>query len=429
MGAGLGSREREPGAARASLFAGYRELIARGVGPRVYWRVTPWWLKVTLVFVVTRVLTSVILMLFAENQGSTYFASSHPSLVDYSNIWDGFWYNRIGFGGYPKVLPVDGDRHVQQNEWAFLPAFPSIVRVVYTLGLSWNLAAVVVATLAGFGAVIVFYRVLIRFIAPDRALFAVVVFCVAPASPVLQIGYAESLGLLWLAIALLLLVDRSYWLLIPVLTVWAFTRPGAVAFGLALGLHWIYRWWCRRSDPFPISQRVVLIVVGLWSAVVGFAWPIIAGFATNDPHAYFDTELAWRRGYPGISPELALFTPWLQGAVFWFNWALRLPIWVAVVVLVVLVVGFAALLFSKPARALGPDLRMWSASYAVYLLAVFFPQSSTIRLLAPMFPLAGVVAYPRSYWYRWGVVLVSIVLQIMWIWQCWYVGSDDWTPP
>ena len=43
----------------------------------------------------------------------------------------------------------------------------------------------------------------------------------------------------------------------------------------------------------------------------------------------------------------------------------------------------------------GVDVRFWLASYALYLLAVFFPQSSTFRLLVPMFPLLGVVAQPR----------------------------------
>ena len=49
-----------------------------------------------------------------------------------------------------------------------------------------------------------------RFLEPDRALFAVVLFCVAPVSPIMQFGYAESLGFLLLALALLLLVERRY---------------------------------------------------------------------------------------------------------------------------------------------------------------------------------------------------------------------------
>ena len=46
-------------------------------------------------------------------------------------------------------------------------------------------------------------------------------------------------------------------------------------------------------------------------------------------------------------------------------------------------------MFTPAVKRLGVDLRFWVASYALYLLAVFFPQSSTFRLLMPMFPLLG----------------------------------------
>ena len=41
-------------------------------------------------------------------------------------------------------------------------------------------------------------------------------------------------------------------------------------------------------------------------------------------------------------------------------------------------------------------MRLWSASYLVYLLLVFFPQSSIFRLLVPLSPLWGAFALPRS---------------------------------
>jgi hypothetical protein len=80
-------------------------------------------------------------------------------------------------------------------------------------------------------------------------------------------------------------------------------------------------------------------------------------------------------------------------------------------------------------RRLGVDLRFWSASYAVYLLAVFFPQSSTFRLLLPMFPLLGAVAQPKSTPYRATMVVLFIVGQYAWLYICWWVNGYDWTPP
>ncbi len=80
-------------------------------------------------------------------------------------------------------------------------------------------------------------------------------------------------------------------------------------------------------------------------------------------------------------------------------------------------------------RRLGIEMRLWVVSYSLYLLAVFFPQSSTFRLLMPMFPLLGAVAQPRSRVYRVAVVAASLALQWGWLLVCWRVDGYDWTPP
>ena len=99
------------------------------------------------------------------------------------------------------------------------------------------------------------------------------------------------------------------------------------------------------------------------------------------------------------------------------------------VILGLIVVGFFAFLFTPWARRLGPDLRFWLASYALYLLAVFFPQSSTFPLLVPMLPALGAFAVPRAIWYRVGIVLLFIAGQWGWIHIGWWVDGYDWTPP
>jgi hypothetical protein len=87
------------------------------------------------------------------------------------------------------------------------------------------------------------------------------------------------------------------------------------------------------------------------------------------------------------------------------------------------------MLVSRPVKALGVDVRLWLVSYALYLLAVFFPQSSTFRLLVPLFPLVGALAVPRSRLYRVAVVLAVIALQWVWLLVAWRVDGYDWTPP
>ena len=80
-------------------------------------------------------------------------------------------------------------------------------------------------------------------------------------------------------------------------------------------------------------------------------------------------------------------------------------------------------------RRLGFELRAWVFSYVLSLAAVFFPQSSTFRLLIPLFPLAGALAQPRSRLYRVSIVVLFVIGQWVWIYYCWWVDGYDWTPP
>jgi hypothetical protein len=72
---------------------------------------------------------------------------------------------------------------------------------------------------------------------------------------------------------------------------------------------------------------------------------------------------------------------------------------------------------------------LWCLSYGLYVLAVFFPQSSTFRILAPLFPGLAIVAAPKSRVYRTLIVLAFLVGQFFWIGAAWAVSDYDWTPP
>jgi hypothetical protein len=231
-----------------------------------------------------------------------------------------------------------------------------------------------------------------------------------------------------LMLALTLMMRRRYWLLLPVVVVMGFVRPSGLAFALALGLHVVYRWLVRRSHPFPAPERAASVTATVVAGVAGLAWPAIAALATGSWSAYTDTELAWRAPYIGYG-ELVPFTAWVQGAAWWSHTMLGLPAWLGYLALAALVVLFAVGLFVPPVRRLGVDLRLWLASYAVYLLAVFFPQSSTFRLLMPLFPLLGALAIGRGRMYRLALVVVSLALQLGWLLLCWGVDGADWSPP
>jgi len=282
--------------------------------------------------------------------------------------------------------------------------------------------AVFVSTAFALATALMFYRLLNLTLPSETALFAVVLYCFAPLSPILQVAYAESMFAFLLTLSLYLLVTRRYSLLIASVFAMSLTRPGALAFALALGVHVIIRWVKRDTDPFPMAERVASVIATLAAGIFGLTWAGVAALVTGSLTAYTDTELAWRIPYVG-DLGLVPFLPWIQGANYWIpnGWGPAL--------LVLAVVLFVAFMFTPWVRRLGVDIRLWVGSFALYILAVFFPQSSTFRILFPVFPLLGAVAQPKSPVYRVLVVAIFIALQVGWIHIAWWVDGIDWTPP
>lgn len=390
---------------------------------RVRWRLLPWWVRVLLVYAAARAVTTAMMLALASAQELNAWTAASPGYADFASMWDGNWYHIVAVVGYPAELPLTPEGRVAENAWAFMPGYPFVVRgLMLATGLPWAPAAVTVSVLFGAGAALLFHRLMVPVLGGPSAMFAVVLFCVAPLSPMMQIAYAESMHAFLLTLALLLLVRRSYGWLFPVVAVMSLTRPSGLAFALALGLHAVFRFVRRGRDPFPVRERLLVGFLAVFSAAMGFSWPAAAWAVTGSLTAYTDTELAWRSAYIGYG-ELVPFASWFQGGDWWLGSPLG-PILV-----VCLVLAFAGGLFLPAVRRLRVDLRIWVASYALYLLAVFFPQSSTFRLLMPMFPLLGAVAQPRSVAYRVTVVMASLALQWGWLLVCWRVDGYDWTPP
>ena len=387
------------------------------------YRLTPWWVKVFAVWVVSRLVTTSLILILASVQGPNAWTGASPKYTDFASMWDGRWYNIVALTGYPNVLPITDTGNIGESAWAFMPGYPLVARLVMeAANVPWAPAAVFVSVAFSLGTALMFYRLMVRVQPANTALFAVMLLCVSPLSPILQFAYAESMYLFFLTLALYLLLARRYWLLYPVIAVMALTRPSGLAFALALGLHVIYRFVTRARDPFPRRQRLLAAAVALFSALMGLAWPITAWAVTGDLSAYTDTELAWRAPYIGYS-ELVPFTAWFQSGVWWLGspWGL--------IVVTALILTFALLIFTPAVRSLGVDLRLWVASYGLYLIAVFFPQSSTFRLLMPMFPLLGAAALPHSRIYRVTIVALCVAGQWGWLLICWGVDGYDWTPP
>ena len=396
------------------------QLLRRFLAPL---RRAPWWLQVTLIYAAARIVSYAIFLGSAWHADASPWSGRQPDYLTFINRWDAGWYERIFRGGYPDAIPRHPDGAAYANEWAFYPVFPLLTRAVAAVtGLGWPAAGALVATSAGLAATVMIYVLFRNVASPRTALWGVAFFAFFPVSAILQVPYAESVGIFFLAAALHLLIKRKYWAALPMVALLCFSRPAGVPFAAVVALHVALRWWHRRRDPFPAREVFAGVVLMLCSAALAFAWMLTAWWATGEPTAYTDTETAWRGG-----GGLVLFKPWFDAGVELVGplWGPLLPL------LLVAVAGLC--LNSRAARRIGPEPLMYSGLYVLYLLAVLHPPSSTFRMLLPLFPLALAAAFASpSRAYRWCVLLMFTLLQIVWVewlWQWLAISTGQTWPP
>ncbi|WP_326503898.1 hypothetical protein [Rothia nasimurium] len=363
--------------------------------------------------------------------------------LEFVTIWDADWYAKIAAGGYPDVLPLDGNGHVAQNEWAFYPLYPLISGAITSVtGISYQAVAPTVSLLFGFGAAWFIYRLFeasleMRMLASGAgsrgtelettALWATAAVSFCAVAPILQTGYAEATGLFFLAWALYWLVQQRYvLLLIPALGA-ALSRPVGVPLGAAVGIWWLICWaqQTRATSPLvALKNTGTQLASALAVCAFAFIHPALAWVSTGRIDAYTATEAAWRAGGEHVLP----FVPWYTQSQLYLGQVLG-----PIVLVILLFAYLLALLAPVTRRVLHPALITWCWSYALYILAFFNPQSSTFRLLLPLFPLLlPLVALSASRAYRWLLMFSGATLQFGWVGWLWHwkqlPGGGDYPP-
>lgn len=394
------------------------------------WAETPITVRIAVIYLLARLVTTGFLALAASLSTPLSRFGADAGIDDFVLGWDAQWYWLVAVEGYPSELPRTESGEVAENAWAFMPVYAYAAKVLGLALGSWGAGALVISLVAGYFACLALYRLLRGRIGSSASLWAVVLFASGPLAALFQVGYAEALFVMLLLFALDAVARRRYVLLYLLIPIMAFTRPGILAFALYLGLHGILRWRRRRSDPLAGREVAHIVALGALATATGFAWQVIATVVTGEPNAYLETELSWRRNWiPGGVDGFIPFEGWVQAAQFWFGqWGM--PSWWGLIALVLLVAGLAAVLLCAPqVRRLGPELRLWSGSYLLYLLAVFFPQSSTFRLMMPLTPLWGAVAQPRRRGYRIGVLALCLLGQWVWIYHVYALANTYWQVP
>lgn len=386
----------------------------------------PVWLQLVLIYVVTRILTTAVMLVFASKQEDTWQIQANPGYFEFANIWDAKWYAYIAQSGYPSELPFTDQGQVAENAWAFMPVFPLLARFISFLPfVSFEMATVAISLIAGLGTVFALHRLLRNFVGESVAMFAVFLLCIGPISPIFQIGYAEALHFWLVAVLLDLMVKRDWYAMVPIIAIASFTRPTGLALAFTLLLYILYRYWnlhVARLERFDPAEQIRVWSVAVFSGVLGLAWLIIAAIVTGQWDAYLETEFAWRRSYTD-GEHTPVFTAWFWGGDFWFGQPEGTIIVIAVLVL------FACWFAAPVMRRFGIEIRLWGIAYTSYIFAVFYPQSSFFRILFPLFPATAPLAMPQSPVYRVLVSLAAFLAQVAWLYWMWFVIGGDWSPP
>ncbi|WP_139982754.1 hypothetical protein [Nocardioides litoris] len=400
--------------------------LRRGGGPWAAVSGLPLWVRAGAVYLVLRVVTAVLMSRAADGAGF-YPGVQGPAEgdIDLALNWDAVWYQRIAEDGYPDSLPVSPDTgRVEQNPWAFYPVYPYAVRLVMALtGAGFGTVAPLLAVLAGLGAAMVMARLLVDTLprrpgAEAMALAAVAVWAAWPVAPVLQMAYTESSSMLLLVTFLWFLVRERTW-------GWWATGATALALGLtrpialplvvvvvvALGM----RWRQREERPIGTAERVGMVAALGLTGLSGLLWTAVAAVGTGRRDAYPATMTAWRG-----EDQIRFLEPWERTVRAALDTHDRIYVLPALGIAVPLLLALA-LLVPRLGAGLDLRLRVWSAAYALYLLAVVDGHTSIFRYLLPLFPLAVVlvgVHRPEPRWWRartalW--VVLGVLGQVGWV--------------
>ena len=390
-------------------------------------------MQVLVVWAAATTLTFLILRLGAQDTPATPWGGAAPSWEEHLRFWDAGWYNRIIEEGYPARLPVGADGRVVQNTWAFMPLLSGLASLLTWTGWSFYVRAAIVSILASAGAAVVMDRWLSPLVERRVSLWAVALVWSSPCAAVLQVPYAESLGLVLVGLVLWPASRGRALTAIPFAVAACFARPIGAPLGAALGLWWAYEVACARGwlpsawfqrllpghGPQSPGGRWQLLVLALTTCAAALTWPAIAWLVTGRQDAYTATETSWR------GADLAPFAPWLTRLGDWVGPHLGLA-------LLAVVLAAVGLLLSAPSlRALGPAAWFWCLGYLLYLLAFFDPTTSVLRLLLPLAPagwaLAAVAGTTRR---RLALLATCVVGQLVWVSWVWDFGSVSihWVP-
>ena len=200
-------------------------------------------LQVLAVWAIASLIGLLIFNLGGLDTPQTYWSAAKPSYLQHVAFWDSEWYYRVATQGYPDSisLPIGQDGRVGQNTWAFMPIYAYLSGgLAKLLSANYYTCAVVVAWLGSALAALGLDAWMRPRVGKGASLLGVAIFFTCGPAIILQLPYAESLGLALVAIGFAVLAKRRFAWAMVAFVLAAFTRPIGVPLGAALGLWWVW---------------------------------------------------------------------------------------------------------------------------------------------------------------------------------------------
>lgn len=384
---------------------------------RQHIKTLPWYVVPLVIFLVSRVLDSFFIAFASRRQVAltatrqdyhVFFpTTASPGYEGVVANWDGQWYRRIAEFGYQTPTPGSPGAGEELWTWAFPPVYPLLVRgLMAVTGLPFAWAATAVSVVAGAGAMVLMYRLVLRYAGGFLAVATVVLSSFFISAPLLQVAYAESLALLLLMATLNLLASRRYGWAVACVVVLSFTRIVTLPLVAVVLAHGWSRW--RSEGPFWKADRrsaFWLAVVGLASAVGAILWMLVASLF-----------IGFSAGTRRSMNQRGLFQGWLRDVYDLFG-----PSGLFMLLLFVVLLGLN--LLTSRGRVWGAELRAWSLAYPLYLFwfTPLLPAVLRYLLLVPTLPVLLVGLPLRAT--KVSVATLSIAAVFLAVGQYWYASN------
>ncbi len=196
--------------------------------------------------------------------------------------WDGGWYIHIAQHGYPDRLVNEGSG----NSWAFLPAFPAVLRGTASVtGMSYTHAGIAITFVLGIASAVAVWLAVREVFGATIADRSVLFFVFFPTAFVLSMTYTEGLFIAAAGFCLYAL-SRRLWITSSIFAIVAsLTRNFGIVLIACVAV---------AAIPVIVKDRKLRPLVALVLSPLGLiAWMAYSWDRVGTPLAYLKAETFW----------------------------------------------------------------------------------------------------------------------------------------